>query len=164
MERNIKRWFILFLLIETTNTFKTYSQDNSSRMNLVISIDDEIVIGDIAKLRLTAFQKKAASKIINANYLPGSLYFNKVELDNANEDSVFISFDFYYFEGDKQEVKNYSIQLKRNWFNYSYFVLRIYNIDRKRNKNHFVAASKEGYVYEYDTPNGSVKRVRREGK
>lgn len=64
--------------------------------------------------------------------------------------------------GEKSETEIYEIDdFRLNWLEQSYFILYIYNTDNKDYKKIYNPLPGKNYTFEYDFPNGTMKRVQK---
>jgi len=71
--------------------------------------------------------------------------------------------EIYYSKLHKNKIKSYyyNIILEKSWLKNSFNILRIYNLENKKNKKTFSDIEDRDYTYEIDSPNGSILRVKR---
>lgn len=130
---------------------------------MVIVIDDEIVTSSITGLDLKVIDHLGTERSAHAHYHPGRLSFDEMKLDDIisqNFDSILLEFTYYDYIGGRQKVYTYSIGIKKVWLNDPYFILRVYNLDKKRFKKRFNFAKDTNYVYEIDSPCCTFRLVR----
>ena len=109
------------------NSISLYGQDTTSVVNLIISIDDNVVIGMIAQPKLLLYKEGNSTRTVEASYIPGKLCFDsKDKKDILSSDSAYIAFNFYESRGEKQIIHNYEIALTKAWLDYSFIVLKLY--------------------------------------
>lgn len=136
-------------------------------INLIISIDDNIVVGSMSRLRLIASLENGNEQILEANYYPGNLSLKQADYDkllNANVKTVFLAFDYSERCENKQHTYNYKIDLQKGWLEHYYYILHIYNTDKRQYKKIYTPLEGRSYTYEYNYPGGSVKRVMKRNK
>src|SRR5579863_1658916 len=128
----------LCLWLTTIAFARAYAQDVKKNLDLIIVIDDKIADGSIAspKIELASGRGK---KSISVNYYPGNLSFAVDDYSKLMSDSTgIINLDFTYYEyiGQKQITYNYEIELKRAWLEDYFNILRIYNLNKQKNKGY----------------------------
>lgn len=138
----------------------SFAQDFTQRVNMIVVIDNNVVVGGIMSPQLVVARMK-----LPVRYEPGNLSFVMSELQKKafNTDSSKVYFDFYYneFIKRKEYSHHYKIVLEKKWLDLSFLVLRIYNMNKKWNRKTYNSLDGESYTYEMDTPFGSVNRIRK---
>jgi hypothetical protein len=160
----MRKILITILLVALVGNVKSYCQENSKGVNFVITVDDNVVVGSIANLRLIASDADGKRKIIDIAYIPGELSIKNVdmgELLSSKLNTVLLAFDYYEFCNGKQIIHNYEIEIEKKWFNFSYMVLRVYNLDKKKYRKIFYPLKGCNYTYEIDFPSNSMTRIKR---
>jgi hypothetical protein len=121
-------------------------QSQEQDLNFVIKIDSKL---DIALSDMTL--------VIDNNeypltYYPGVIKMKKDIYDKAKQGNA-IKLKFTWNEID---YRKYSLELNNSWINSNYFILSIYNLDKKCNRKVF-GKQKDGrkYIYEYSSSEGS---------
>jgi len=148
---------ILFCIINS------YSQEMEKDINLVISIDGKVPIS-IANAKIIIKENSNKSEQIEVGYIPGELSLDITDFERVmqqQESALFLSFEYYEYEKEQQKVYCYEIELKRFWFEQSFRVLRIYNLNKKENKKVFYPLEGKDYTYEIDLPSNSITRIRK---
>jgi hypothetical protein len=136
-------------------------------INLIISVDDNIIDGSLSRLRLIASLENGAEQTVEVNYYPGNLSLRQADYDKLLDTSVktvFLAFDYTERCKSKEYTKNYKIDLQKGWLKHYYYILHIYNTDKRQYKKIYTPLEGKSYTYEYDYPGGSVKRIRKKGK
>jgi hypothetical protein len=157
MKRTI---LILFVLVVVT---KSYGQESTKRnVNFIIMVDEKIPFQGDMNMQFIIENKK--SDTIRVDYIPGNIIleeseFNKMILMGVKS----ISLEIHYSKLCKKEVKSYSykIDFKQAWLQFNFTILRIYNLDSKKNKKIFFPLEGQQYTYEMDSPNGSMIRIKK---
>lgn len=154
---------IIFILFALVVVAKSYGQESTKRnVNFIIMVDGKIPSqGDIS-LQFIIENKKADT--IRINYIPGDIILDEPEFNKMlSTEAKSISLEIHYSRLCKKEIKSYSykIDFKQGWLQYSFSVLRIYNLDSKKNKKIFFPFEGQQYTYEMDSPNGSMIRVKK---
>lgn len=151
---------ICFILLSVMNM---YSQEIEKNINFIISIDDQIV-SSIARAKIIITDKNDNVDQIEIGYIPGELIisnadFKQITQNQAN--SFLLAFDYYEYKKERQIVYNYEIEINKVWLEQSYRVLRIYNLNKKKNKKVFYPLDGKQYTYEVDLPSNSILRIRK---
>ncbi len=131
-------------------------------LDFIISVDEKIAIGTIFNLHINASMNDGGTKRIDAQYYPGNLSIDKNDYDGLLSDSVktvTLSFQFNDFKGDRSS-KEYEVNLQKGFLKNYFFILYIYNLDKKKYKDTFAQTAAK-YVYEYDYPGGSARLIRK---
>lgn len=137
-----------------------YSQDKN--FNLIISIDGSINQGNVSRLYLKYTNAEGKSESIGANYFPGNLSVTKVDYDkiiSKGIKNVRLVFGYDEIIDENQNNYNYDIEINFIDLNSRYFILYVYNTDKKCNKKLFYPLENKSYNFEYDTANGLTSRL-----
>lgn len=137
---------------------RSFGQNMERRINFVISID-----GNIVRSIIDANILIDNNQHIELGYMPGELILSNDDFEKLinNSNSYHLIFDYYEFAGKKQLIHHYEIELKKVWFEQSFIVLRIYNMDKKINKKTFYPLEGKEYTYEVDLPSNSITRIKK---
>jgi hypothetical protein len=124
------------------------AQGQNIDWNLVITIDEKVIYENIddMKLRIKGINEVGS---IKATYVPGSLKL--LELNNqlnTIEDSLFLSFTHFVYEKSNLFEYEYEIYLSKEWFNYSFMVISIYNLDNKKYRRRYKSHKNKPFVYD----------------
>lgn len=152
--------FILFMIIVFS---KSYGQEEvKQKVNFVIMVDDKIP--DNMKLQFGIEKENQKSDTISIDYIPGDIVlkdsdFNKIESKEVKS----VNLNIHYSKLCKTNINYYTYKIKfyPAWLHYPFTVLRIYNLDSKKNQKIFFPLEGQKYTYEMDSPNGSMIRVRK---
>jgi hypothetical protein len=155
------RWAFA-LLLQTFPMPEAFCQcDPLARMNFIIVIDGQVIPNGLIKARLYAFvDGQSNSRVMKLEYIPGTLCFDVQDTVNLNGDSLLLELT-YYPEQVKNPIKTYQFPFYKTWFDFPFFILRVYNLDNRKYKREFLPEKGKSYTYEYDYPNGYMRRVRR---
>lgn len=153
---------ILLMLFSTTLMSVLYGQESNKKLDFIIVVDEQIVIGTVSNLKLI-LQRDRKDDIVKVYYHPGSLEipfsgYEKMLSDVI--DSLYIDFTYYEYTGQKQKVYHYKIELKKLWLKESFVILKIYNLDKKKYKNDFQPLKGRNYTFEIDSPSYTFRRIR----
>lgn len=142
----------------------SYCQISSKRnVNLIITVDGKIPFQGDLNLRFEVDEENKKDTFM-IEYAPGNISLDETVLKKVQSDNVkSIALVMRYMKQCKGEVQsyNYRIEFKKAWLEYSFTVLRFYNLDSKENRKTFYPLEGKDYTYEVDTPNGSQTRVRK---
>lgn len=152
--------YIFFILLFNTNF---YSQEWID-YNVIISVNEKTVPSSVGiKFMLTL--NNGEKKIIEPHYLPGSLKIKNEDVKVLMNDSIKeIAIEVRYFEliNDKVNYSFFTINdLSFKKFQFSYFILYIYDTRLKKYKKYYNSINDKDFTYEYDSPNGSMRRARK---
>jgi hypothetical protein len=140
----------------------SYSQVEYKNMNFVISINEKVVINSISNFKIIALNKDNSKDIFNANFSPGNISILKSDYLKimSNEYSLlYLSFTYKENCKKKTQIFDYKIELKKVWLKQYYFVLKIYNLHKKKYRKLFNPLKDKKYTYEYYYPGGQMLRV-----
>ena len=135
-------------------------------INMIISIDDDIVVGSLSGLKLVATTTNGSKETISADYYPGNLALSekgyKMLLDTGIK-AIYLVFNYTELQPQMQRSYSYEIDLNKGWLQHYYYILRIYNTTKKKYRKMFTVPEGKEYVYEFDYPGGSTKLIRKRG-
>lgn len=159
----MKKYFYLtiFLFISQMSV----AQINIKR-DFIICIDEKIVT---SLINPTIIVKRDTSvlKEIEINYHAGEISLNSEDYNTILcelPNTIFLKFDYYqYSNKGKQNIYNYEIEMERNWFEQTFVILYLYNLDKKKYikkyKKIFGHFSKEQeYILNIETSEGEIIR------
>ncbi len=159
----MKKFFfwILFLFIYQVSM----AQENRKSFDFIISVDEEIA-KTLSKPVIIVKQNTNVLKKIDIGYYPGNLSLNFGDYNtifSEQETTLFLQFDYYqYSPKGKQEVYNYEIEIGKNWFEQSFVILKIYNLDKKKYRKRLEPLSKnKNYTFDLETSQGQMIRIRK---
>lgn len=144
------KYVVIFFLM--TNLIQSQEQD----LNFVIKIDNNL---DITLSNMTLLVENVEYPL---TYYPGVVKI-KQEVLSKVENSKPIKLKFTWNEINNDEVNyRYVLDINKNWIKSNYFILSIYNLDKKYNRKVF-GKQKQGkhYIYEYTSSEGSELLPRR---
>lgn len=132
--------------------------------NVIISVNEEIVPSSVGiKFKLTL--NNGEKRIIESHYLPGSLKIKNEDVKVLKNDSIKeIALEIEYSSICKEKISySYFIidDLSFKKFEHSYFILYIYDTRLKKYKKYYNPIEYKNFTYEYDSPNGSMRRVQK---
>ena len=160
----MKILIVIVLLIPFICHMNSFGQKKTKCINLVISIDDNVVVGSIYRLRIIESEMNDKKRIVYMGYVPGELSIKQADLREIlsdKEKTIFLAFDYYEYIKEKQISHNYKIEIDKGWFQKAYIVLRIYNLDKERYQKIFEPLEGCNYTYELDFPSNSMSRIRK---
>ena len=160
----MKRATIILILLALVTQAR--SQEQKKSINFIISIDEKVVTGSMAQFRIIALFENGTKQTIEADYYPGKLSLQQTDYDKLLSQEVittYIAFDYSEYCKNKQTTFNYEIDIKKGWLMHYYYVLYIYNLDKRKYKNIYDPIEGENYTFEFDYPGGSTKRIKKKG-
>lgn len=152
----------LILICSLICSVVCYSQD-TREANLILVIDEELVVGSIANLRI--IDNKGVER--EATYYPGSLIFQKLDFEYliSQDESLVLAFDYSEFIGNKQRVYNYNFSFDKYWLQQQYLIMKVYNLSKKKYKKMFDPLdSEKNYTFELIHPKGQMMRIKKHKK
>jgi len=151
---------ILLIIYLVQISMLSYSQ--KININFIISIDNN-VNPTISNLIIKAIKNNTDTIVFNLDYSPGNLIMKKKDYKELlNKETEIISFELTYSEicKDNIEFYNYKIEsFEKKWLKGYYFILYMYNTNKRKYKKIFNPIPTKEFTYEYDSPNGSLRRV-----
>ena len=154
-------YWILFLFICQISM----AQENRKNFDFIVCVDGEIVTS-LTKPVIIVKQGMNVLKRIDINYYAGNLSLSSEDYNlilSEQEITLFLQFDYYqYSSKGKQEIYNYEIEIGKNWFEQTFVILKIYNLDKKKYKKRLTPLSKDKkYTFDLETSEGQMIRVRK---
>ena len=150
----MKKYF-LFIWLAFEMFAKGYGQNVKKNLDLIIVIDENIVVGTIASER--------SKEIIDASYYPGNLSItenNYIKLISDSTKSIKLRFIYYEYAGQDQTTYNYEIELRREWIEDYFNILRVYNLKKQKYKGKYSPNEVgKNYAYEIVTPSHSFRLI-----
>jgi hypothetical protein len=149
--------YLLFLSIIVSG-----QENNSKDINLIITINDKLIISGIQSSFL--FIKTANNKIdtIDCLYEPGKfVVFDETKLKSDTIDDIILSMRYQVLNRRENKFYYYEIDLEKAYFEQSFIVLRIYNLDKWKYKRIYYPLEGKNYTYEIDLPSNSINRIRK---
>jgi len=143
------------------------NQKNMIDINFIIMIDDELVVGTIAKPFFKIEMSDGNEEKIEFFYEPGLLRLNKSDFEKINSDKVnSVTMVFgNYPEGEiTKGTVEYEIDFDRSWLTERYTILKVFNLNKKKYKKIFFPLENRNYTFEAYTPNPmtSIIRIRKD--
>lgn len=156
--------FVLIFLLSVSLTSYTIGQEKMKDINFVIVVDEKILTGVMERFKIIANLKNGTNEKIEVDYCPGNLSLKQSDYEkliDTNVKTIYLAFDYIEYSNKKQKIYNYEIDIRKGWLEHYYYVLYVYNTDKKQYKNSLEPLFGKNYTYEFDYPGGSVKRVRK---
>lgn len=156
------KYITILMLFITTNI---YSQEVKN-INFIIVIDEEIVTSSLS-VKLLITSKDGVSKEIKTTtgYYPGNISLKKSDYDDLISDgtqNVILKFNYDPYINGKPYYYTYEIEAGKNWFEHMFFILKIYNLDKKKYRKRFDPLSKDkNYTFELNTSQGQMLRIKK---
>lgn len=152
---------ILYILLCQVST----AQENNKSFDFIISIDEEIT-KTLFNPMIIVKKNNDVLKKVNVNYYPGNLSIATKDYDMIfaeEKDILFLKFDYYEYSTEgKQKVYNYEIEIGNNWFEETFVILKIYNLDKKKYRKILEPLSKDkNYTFDLETSRGQMMRIRK---
>ena len=148
----------LLLLIAS---LKIYGQELRVNNSFIIVVNEKVAVTSIAKVRLLVNKAAGKTESIEMGYLPGDLYFlspgDKGKMSSDTVSNILLAFDSYEYNKGSQSVRNYQIPLNKEWFKYSFIVLKIHDLDKRKSLNF----QGETYSYAMDFPGYSSLPIKK---
>lgn len=141
------------------------AQENRKSFDFIVCVDEEIATS-LTKPVIIAKQGTNVLKRIDISYHAGNLSLSSEDynmLFSEQEITLFLQFDYYqYSSKGKQEIYNYEIEIGKNWFEKTFVILKIYNLDKKKYKKRLDPLSKDkNYTFDLETSEGQMIRIRK---
>lgn len=147
---------LLFLCI----TLMGYSQNK--QINFIIVVDGELrqIYSDEIKI----FDEQNIETTIKVNYLPGILSMSDQDYDKILAiSSKQMTLKVRHIETIKDKTNYFNFEItdfNKNWLTKgSYFILYIYNTEKKKYRKMYNPIVGEKFTYDYDWSEGSMRRA-----
>lgn len=151
------RYYLILFLISISTI--SYSQKN---INVVIVVDG-VVNANISSLKLKSITSDNKESIYDLDYTIGDLKIKESDYSSlVSNDVKSVSLQFSYTEICNSDIEYYHYNIddfKMSWLDSYYFVLYIYNTNKRKYKKIYDPIPNKEFTYEYDSPEGSMRRV-----
>ncbi len=151
---------IFFILLVFFFVESLQGQEDIKKVNFIITVDEKLAVDNILNSNIFI---KSGDKIdtISCRYLPGELIiYDYSKLVSADSNMVVLS--IWYIKRRSNKYYYYKIELNKNLFiNYSYVILRIYNLDKWKYRRIYYPLDGKNYTYEFELPGYSIIRIRK---
>ena len=141
------------------------AQENRKNFDFIVCVDEEIATS-LSRPVIIAKQGTNVLKRIDVSYHPGNLSLGSEDYNtifSEQEITLFLQFDYYqYSSKGQQTVYNYEIELGKNWFEQTFVILKIYNLDKRKYRKKLDPLSKDkNYNFDLETSQGQMIRIRK---
>ncbi len=141
------------------------AQENRKSFDFIICVDEEIATS-LSRPVIIAKQGTNVLKRIDISYHAGNLSMSSEDYNMIFSEqgiTLFLQFDYYqYSSKGKQEIYNYEIEIGKNWFEQTFVILKIYNLDKKKYRKKLDPLSKDkNYTFDLETSEGQMIRIRK---
>ena len=151
-----KLYICLTILIALT--METMSQESNLNWNLILTIDEELITEGIVSPSLEHRKPDNKLDILEASYIPGNLTISSFPSNISSEDTLKLVFKYEGYGVDNELFQyDYSIEIDKEWLNYSYVIIHIYNLSKDKYKKRYPSHLGKEYVFDLITSNG--KRI-----
>lgn len=142
--------------------FFTLGQAQMLKSNVIIVINDKVVIDGLINVNFYDKNENTIGDNKALKYIPGELSIPEGTLSEISKaDTFFISFSYYQNCVYKQYYQTYKIQFNKDWVYLPFLIIRLYDLNIKNNSKTFLSNGMDNYVYEIDSPNGTISRIKR---
>ncbi len=144
-----------------------FTAQEVKNLNFIISVDESIVGGNIYNTQIIIYKESGNSERVKTNYYPGNLSLNEVdyrEILSEDTKSFALSFNYSEYCNTDEHHYDYEIELKKEWFEHYFFILKVYNTNKKKYKKIFDAIEGKEFTYEYYYPGGQMLRLTKRKK
>ncbi|WP_299365572.1 hypothetical protein [Winogradskyella sp.] len=156
MKRRLLTYFVFLISL---NFMKAQEAKN---FDFIIMVDDEIwTTPTTPKISV----KDSQGNIINTfytDYHAGNLSIKESDYQSLlsdNVNSIDMSLKYSKVCDDETYYYDYEIDFKQGWLKNYFFVLKIYNTERKKYRKIYEPLEGKKYTFEYDSSNGQMLRV-----
>lgn len=153
---------ILIIVVLTFFFNKIYAQEDTKSLDFIIVVDGEI-FDHYTKFNIVRYHKGQIDKLL-VNYWPGNLSIKKSDYENLiskETDSILLYIEDNRYINGKQNENSYEIEIKKPWLQDYYNILRIYNLNNKKNKGLEPLSKDKNYTFELSSPSHTFLRIRK---
>jgi hypothetical protein len=141
------------------------AQENRKSFDFIVCVDEEIATS-LTRPVIIAKQGTNVLKRIDISYHAGNLSLSSEDYNmifSEQEITLFLQFDYYqYSSKGKQEIYNYEIEIGKNWFEKTFVILKIYNLDKRKYRKKLDPLSKDkNYTFDLEISDGQMIRIRK---
>lgn len=150
------KWLLKILLALTFFSVFDLNAQEAVRVNMIICVDGEIVKSLYSpKMELV---DEGGKKNIPVGYFPGNLSIDSSDFKSltSTDDLSFV----FSVRDNEQIERNYQISISKEWLIQNYFILYIYNTDKRNYKGKLSPLPGKNYTFELDYPGGQMLRLR----
>lgn len=156
------KYITILMLFITANIYSQEVKD----INFIIVIDEEIVANSLDIKLLITYKDESSREIkTTTGYYPGNISLKKSDYDDFISDetqSVILKLHYDPYINGKPYDYTYEIEAGKNWFKQTFFILKIYNLDKKKYRKRFDPLSKDkNYTFELNTSEGQMLRIKK---
>lgn len=150
---------ICFLLLSSKNLVAQEIQN----LSFILVVDDEIIN---TKSKLTfIITTDTSTENLSALYYPGTLSLSKLDYEKLISPltkTIYLKYyDTVYVDG-KATYYDFEIEYQKAWLQDLYNILRIYDMNSKKNKKKFdPLSSTKNYTFELTSSNTTFLRIRK---
>jgi|26BtaG_2_1085354.scaffolds.fasta_scaffold00031_2 hypothetical protein len=156
MNKNVLLLLFLFL------TLVGYSQ--SKQINFIIVVDGEL--SQIYSDQIKILDEQNVETIIKVNYQPGELSMTNQDYDKIlSLSNNQITIKVRHIETVNDKTKHFDFEItdfNKNWLTKgTYFILYIYNTEKKKYRKLYNPIIGKAFTYDYDWSEGSMRRAKK---
>ncbi|RUT70279.1 hypothetical protein D0817_10695 [Flavobacterium cupreum] len=150
---------ICFLLLSSKNLVA----QEIKNLSFILVVDDEIIS---TKSKLTfIISTDTSTENLPAQYYPGTLSLSKLDYEkliSPATKTIYLKYhDTVYVDG-KATYYDFEIEYQKAWLQDLYNILRIYDLNSKKNKKKFdPLSSTKNYTFELTSSNTTFLRIRK---
>jgi len=154
---------IIILSLLTISFFKISSaQEATKDFDFIITVDEEIWTTIATPKMITKDNSGNIIDTFSVKYHAGNLSIlesNYKSLINSKVSSIEMEFKYSNICDDETFYYDYVIDFQSGWLNNYFFILNIYNTDRKQYRKIYEPLDGKNYTFEYNSSNGQMLRV-----
>jgi hypothetical protein len=148
-----------FLLVTSLNTIVA---QNTKNFDFIITVDENIWSIPATPKMTTKDDNGNIIDSFSVKYHAGSLSMQESDYEKLMDSKVSnIEMKLKYSNicDDETFYYDYVIDFKSGWLKNYFFILNIYNTDRKQYRKIYEPLEGKNYTFEYDSSNGQMLRV-----
>ncbi|QOI97307.1 MAG: hypothetical protein HRU69_07310 [Flammeovirgaceae bacterium] len=152
---------IIFFILSICS-FIANSQSNE--IHVIIFIDEQLITNNYYNVEFFVNKKDGTYDTIKVEYLPGRIILpnqsDYLKILSVENESLIFSFNYSTNNiRNEREVHEYTIKFEPGWIRQDYIILWLYNLSTRKYRRLF--SSDSDYVFEVETPEYQMKRIRK---
>lgn len=156
----MKKRILALLIIVVLNGIAAAQETKS--FDFIIMVDDEIWTTPTSPEMILKDSQGNTITSFSTDYHAGNLSIadsNYQEMLSENIGSINMVLKYSRVCGDDIYSYDYEIDFKSGWLQNYFFILKIYNTDRKVYRKIYEPLAGKNYTFEFDSSNGQMLRV-----
>jgi hypothetical protein len=157
----MKHLLYIFIIILCCNIATVTAQDDRISFDFIIFVDDHLWTTGTMALFVLRNETIGLVDTVKGSYHAGNLSmessaYNRIMSDSV--ESIEMELEYKNINKLKEPSHIYSIIFNKKWFDCSYFVLKIYNLNFRKIRKYLPLIEGEDFTYIYDSSEGQMLR------